>query len=493
MSEHSIDLKQLPQGPGVYLYKDASRTIIYVGKAKVLKKRISQYFQKNIEDAKTRQLVKEIASVDTIITGSELDALLLESELIKRYKPKFNILLRDDKSAIYIKLKDAGPNPYFGYSRTAEDADFSYIGPFYNAYSIRQLMKALRKIFPYSTHQKLPKRSCLHAQIGRCPNLEGHPENLAKYKKDILNIKKVLSGQRLNLISDFKKQMNSLATELKFEEASVLKNKISALSFIDKNISVFEDDRLASQDEALTKLKLILNLKDDLTRIEGYDISHMSGTDTVASMVVATNGMADKSQYRIFHSKIAGNDDFAHMREVILRRFNSRHQSWTIPNLILIDGGKGQLRAAIESLKTHNLKIPIFGLAKKHETIVIDKAESHIKLNMEELSSCGGVLSQNSEFIMVNFPPESPIVKLLERVRDESHRFGVLHHTKLKRRRNISSELLSIPGIGKQTAIKLQDSFGSVTGVKSATKSELGQVLGNITGKKVWNYFNKIS
>lgn len=485
-----IKLKSLSTEPGVYLYKNIDGNIIYVGKAKNLRKRVSQYFQKNIEDTKTRQLVSEVESVDTIITGSELDALLLESELIKRYKPRFNILLRDDKSAIYIKLNEKILNPYFSYSRTAEDANFSYIGPFYNAYSIRQLMKALRKVFPYSTHQKLPKRACLHAQIGRCPNLEEHPENIKKYKKDIISIKKVLSGQRLNLIADFKKEMLKLASELKFEEAEILKKKISALTFIDKNISIFDDDRLASQDEALNKLKFILGLESDLNRIEGYDISHMSGTDTVASMVVITNGMADKSQYRIFHSKIPGNDDFAHMSEVIERRFNAHHKTWPTPNLILIDGGKGQLKSAIESLNKYRYKIPIIGLAKKYETIIIKKIDSNVQINYLQLTANSGVVKNEAEYYSINFLPESPIIQLLQRLRDESHRFGVLHHTKLKRRRNISSELLNIPGIGKQTAIKLHDNFSSVSDIKSATKAELGKVLGNLTGKKVWNYFN---
>lgn len=484
------DLKNLPTEPGVYLYKQASE-VIYVGKAKNLKKRISQYFQKNIEDAKTRQLVASIENLDYIITETELDALLLESELVKRYMPKFNILLRDDKSAIYIKLNQKSPYPYFSYSRTAGDSESTYIGPFYNASTIKALMKSLRRIFPYSTHKNLPKRACMHAQIGRCPNLEEHPENISKYKKDILSIKKVLAGQRLNLISDLTRTMKLAAAKLDFEQAEVIKRKIIALSSVAKNISIFDDTKLAEQDGALLSLRNLLSLDAAPKRIEGYDISHMSGVDTVASMVVSTNGLADKAQYRIFHTKIPGNDDFAHMREVIRRRFSTKNSSWLRPNLILIDGGKGQLSSAIESLSLRDLNIPIVGLAKKHETIVIDDQKSGVKLNHPELIKLEGAFLKDANFTLVNLPLNSAVIKLFQRIRDESHRFGVLHHVKLKRRRNVASELTEIKGIGKQTALKLLDVFGSVAGLKKASLADIGKVTGNITAKKVYYQLRK--
>jgi excinuclease ABC subunit C len=483
------DLKSLPSEPGVYLYKHGQE-IIYVGKAKNLKKRISQYFQNKDLEPKTRQLVASIESLDYIITETELDALLLENELIKRYKPKFNILLRDDKSSIYIKLNQRSPYPYFSFSRTAEESGMTYIGPFYNASTIRALMKSLRRIFPYSTHKILPKRACLHAQIGRCPNLEEHPENLAQYKKDIASIKKVLAGKRLNLIDDLTKEMKTAAAELRFEDAANSKKKISALSLMAKNISIFEDDRLAEQDQALLNLRDIFGLDAPPKRIESYDVSHMSGVDTVISMVVSTNGLADKTSYRIFHSKIPGNDDFAHMREVITRRFSPKNKSWPIPNLIIIDGGKGQLSSAIEALSLRGLKIPIVGLAKKHESIIIDDDKSGVKLNHAALLKLEGSFQKDGNFTALNFPPSSQVIKLFQRIRDESHRFGVLHHTKLKRKRNVSSELSEIPGIGKQTAIKLLDAFGSVSGIKKASLADLGKVVGNITAKKIYAKLN---
>lgn len=479
------DFKNLPTDPGVYLYKQGSE-IIYVGKAKNLKKRISQYFQKNIEDSKTRQLVASIESLDYVITETELDALLLENELIKRYKPMFNILLRDDKSAIYIKLNEKSPYPYFGFSRTAEEPNVTYIGPFYNATWVRQLMKNLRRIFPYSTHKNLPKRACLHAQIGRCPNLEEHPENLSQYKKDITSIKKVLAGKRLNLIDDLTREMKSEAAALRFEQAEVLKRKIRALNSMTKNISIFEDDTLAEQDGALLSLRDIFGLDGPPKRIEGYDISHMSGVDTVASMVVATNGLADKTQYRIFHTKIPGNDDFAHMAEVIRRRFGPKNKAWPTPDLIIIDGGKGQLGSAIDALSLRDFKIPIVGLAKKHETIVVDGRRSNLKLNHPAILKLEGSFKNEGEYIMINFPGSNEIIKLFQRIRDESHRFGVLHHVKLKRKRNVSSELSEIPGIGKQTSLKLLDAFGSVNGIKKASLADLGKVVGNITAKKIY-------
>jgi excinuclease ABC subunit C len=400
-------------------------------------------------------------------------------------------LLRDDKSSIYIKLNEKSPYPYFGFSRTAEETGQTYIGPFYNSTTIRALMKSLRRIFPYSTHKILPKRTCLHAQIGRCPNLEEHPENLVKYKKDITSIKKVLAGKRLNLINDLTSQMKRYASELKFEQAETIKKKILALNSVAKSISIFDDNKLAEQDGALLALRELLGLSSTPKRIEGYDISHMSGVDTVASMVVSTNGLADKAQYRIFHTKIPGNDDFAHMKEVIKRRMSAKNSAWPKPDLIIIDGGKGQLSSAIESLSLSGFNIPIVGLAKKYETIVIDDRKSAVRLNHAALIKLEGTFQKNQNFTLVNLPSNSVVIKLFQRIRDESHRFGVLHHTKLKRKRGIASQLTEINGIGKQTTIKLLDNFHSVARIKQASLTDLGKVVGNITAKKIYYQLHK--
>ncbi len=234
-----------------------------------------------------------------------------------------------------------------------------------------------------------------------------------------------------------------------------------------------------SRDHALNDLSELLGLMKIPRRIEGYDISHMSGVDTVASMVVFTNGVSDKAMYRKFKMRIPGNDDFAHMREVLTRRLADKHtKDWPLPGLFLIDGGKGQLGSALSVLNDKKIKLPAIGLAKQFEEIIISKNWPLIALDREKLSSLGGTVLENDNFLSVRLPQTSHIVKLLQRIRDESHRFAVSYHTVLKTKRQTSSLLDDIPTIGPETRKKLLRTFGSYRGIQQARFEVIVKLIG---------------
>ena len=475
-------LKKLPNQPGVYFHKNTDGEIIYVGKAAVLKNRVRQYFQKSTSrDPKTELLVSEIADTDWQIVESEIEALFLEAEMIKRYMPKYNILLRDDKSMTYVRInfKDEYPNVTFTRGPVDDGAD--YFGPFLSGVAVKKALRYLRKIFPYSTHVTLPKRACLHYHIGLCPGPETNLLDPVKYKQDLKQLVRVMKGQRIALLSELEKQMKRYAKNEQFEQASKTRNQLFALKRLGQQI-VFSDKEFLdiSKDHALIELTNLLGLAKPPRRIEGYDISHMYGTDTVASMVVFSNGVSDKANYRKFKSRISGNDDFAHMREAMTRRFSDKNiKAWGMPSLLLIDGGKGQLESALSVLKDKDIKIPAIGLAKKYEEIVIANSWPYTKLSSEVVQELGGYSRVSDNFTLIDLPNNTNLVKLLQRIRDESHRFAVSYHTVLKRSRQTRSLLDEIPGIGPITKKKLLKTFGSVKDITQASTAELAKVVGS--------------
>jgi excinuclease ABC subunit C len=475
-------LKDLPKEPGVYFHKSKDGEIIYVGKAALLRNRVKQYFQKTRAfDPKTDALVAEIADIDWITVETELDALFLESEMIKRYKPRYNILLRDDKSQLFIRIPMKEVYPAVTFTRGPLDDGAEYFGPYYNGYAIRKAMKYLRRVFPYSTHDQLPKRVCLQYHLGLCPGIEEGKISGADYKVTLRKLMMYLKGRKKELIKQIEKEMKSYAKSSDFEKAAMARDQLSNLRALQRQI-VFSDKEFMdlSKDEALSGLVELLGLPALPRRIEGYDISHMQGTNNVASMVVATNGLADKAQYRKFKLRIPGNNDFAHMHEALSRRFSGRHGDWPTPDLLLIDGGKGQLTAALTALEEQNLQIPTIGLAKREEEIVVHRQRSNITVNPKVAEAW---LTDNDDFTVISLPKNSHIVKLLQRVRDESHRFAVSYHTHLKRTGQVKSVLDDIPGVGPLTRKKLLKAFGSVAGIRDAKISEVGAVVGLVKAK----------
>lgn len=493
-------LKTLPAEPGVYFHKSRTGEIIYVGKAAVLKNRVRQYFHKSrAHDAKTDALVAEIVDTDWVTVDTEIDALFLESELIKRYKPRYNILERDDKSQIYIRINMQEAYPYISYTRGPLDDGADYFGPYYNGRAIKRALRFLRKSFPYSTHEIMPKRVCLQYHLGLCPGVEEQKISSHDYKETLKKLIRYIKGDRSAIIRELTRDMEKAAKHKDFEAAAQYRNRIRNLKELQNQI-VFRDHEFMdlSKDQALSGLAALLDLPDVPRRIEGYDISHMSGTNNVASMVVATNGIAHKAEYRKFKLTIPGNNDFAHMHEALSRRFSGRHNDWQTPDLLLIDGGKGQLDAATRALEEKGLQIPAIGLAKREEEIVIHKTKSHVNFRPEALQAYEPesnihqqiLVQESDDFLVVLLPKESHIVKLLQRVRNESHRFAVSYHTVLKRQRQVASVLDDIPGIGPITRKKLIQVFGSTRGVKIANQQQLIAAVGKAKADLVWRWLS---
>ncbi len=518
-------LKLLPRTPGVYFHKDAAGEIIYVGKAAVLRNRVRQYFQKSRgRDPKTEALAAEIADTDWMEVESELEALFLEAEMIRRYMPRYNILLRDDKAMSYIRVDYDSDYPTVSTTRRPLDDGARYFGPYFSTTSVRQALKLLRHIFPFA--YKKPsgqKRVSLYYHLGLDPGLEEGKTNLADYRANLRKLMAVIEGKRDTIIRQLEKDMQNASKLHQFEQAAKFRNQMTALQNLGKQV-IFSDKEFLdiAKDHALAELVELLGLKSYPRRIEGYDISHMQGTHVVASMVVFTNGVSDKSEYRKFKMTRQRNDDFANMHDTIARRLSfrgrklppgktngtrkaGRRNEWKmrLPDLFLIDGGKGQLDAAIAARNAAAAqmppaengavswgeavaRIPMIGLAKRDEQIVLKKDAgagasdegSKLSLNTEVLHKLGGYTTETADFVLVHLPHSTNLVKLLQRIRDESHRFAVSYHSTLKRKQQTASLLEDIPTIGPATRKKLIRSFGSVRGVVQARDEELAKVIG---------------
>jgi excinuclease ABC subunit C len=492
-------LDNLPKTPGVYFHKDASGEIIYIGKAANLRNRVRQYFQKSrMRDPKTDLLVADIVDTDWTELETEVDALFLEAELVKRYLPRYNILLRDDKTQQYVRIDYKSDYPTVSLTRRPIDDGAEYFGPYFNGPAIRKALRYLRKAFPFAMSRPInQKRANLHYHLGLDPGLEDGKTSLNDYRVNLRKLMQYLKGQRVGLMKELERDMNKAARAKDFEQATVYRNKLFALRELNRQ-SLFGDREVldASRDQALVDLASLLSLAKPPKRIEGFDISHMQGTDTVASMVVFSNGIPDKAEYRKFKMRLPGNDDFAHMHETLCRRLRTdNRKKWGLPDLILIDGGKGQLSAALRARDESGLStIPMIGIAKREEEIVIHKVLSNIGENADKVAKYatknGAYIADSNDFIIIDLPTHSHIVKLLQRIRDESHRFAVSYHSTLKRKRQVASVLDEIPGIGPTTRKKLIRHFGSARGVLNAETIELQNLLGTKKGATLSKYLS---
>ena len=494
-------LKTLPASPGVYFHKSAEGEIIYVGKAALLKNRVRQYFQSKKDfDLKTLALVKEIHDTDWVETESEIDALFLESEMVKRYMPRYNILLRDDKSQMFVRIDMKSDWPTVTFTRNPADDGAKYIGPFYNGFAVKKALRYLRRVFPYYIKEPRRERADLEVQIGLAPRLD---TTSREYKANLKRLIKYIEGGRVTITKELERDMNRAARQQQFEVAAELRNKLTYLKELQRRIMFGDREFLdIAKDKALSQLAELLGLQSAPVRIEGYDISHHAGSDVVASMVVFTNGVSDRSQYRKFKMTRQRNDDTANMHETITRRFSEKNiKAWGMPDLILIDGGKGQLHAARQALEARGIQVPTISVAKREEEIIIAKNDVSINDGMlRELLGqprdgvavidSGGYYFVNLHVGQTNAGGHSrnlrgadvvseydAVTKLFQRIRDESHRFAVSYHTTLSRRGATKSQLDDIPGIGPATRKKLIKHFGSVRAVKAATEQELHAVV----------------
>lgn len=502
----------LPVSPGVYFHKSKTGEIIYVGKAAVLRNRVRQYFQsKNDFDVKTRALVDEIADTDWVETDSEIDALFLESEMVKRYMPRYNILLRDDKSQTYVRIDMNSEWPTVSFTRNPADDGARYFGPFYSGYAVKKALRYLRKVFPYYVRQRL-ERPDLDVHIGLSPSADTTSD---EYKKNLKRLIKYIEGSKVAITNEIERDMRRAARQEQFEEAARLRNKLTYLKELQRRIMFGDKEFLdISKDRALVDLATLLGLKELPKRIEGYDISHMSGVDVVASMVVFTNGVSDRSEYRKFKMSVQRNDDTANMKETLYRRFSEKNlKAWGVPGLLLIDGGKGQLNAALDALAAREVSVPCVSVAKREEVIIIDPRRSGVDADviraLHDEKVPGVFVEESGGYIMINLHAGqrnasghsrnlrggdfvarySDVVKLFQRIRDESHRFAVAYHSTLKRKRQTASKLDDIPGIGPQTRKKLIRAFGSTKGVSTATSEQLAAIIGAKRAVTVRKFF----
>lgn len=505
-------LKTLPRSPGVYFHKSKDGEVIYVGKAAVLKNRVRQYFQNNRDkDIKTQALVAEIEDTDWIEVESEIDALFLESEMVKRYMPRYNILLRDDRSQSFVRIDMKSEWPTVSFTRNPSDDGADYYGPFYNGYALKKALRYLRKVFPYYTHEPKPGRSRLDEDLGLSPKVS---EGSDVYKGNLRKLISYIKGNRKQLTNDIEQDMKKAATLHDFERAAQLRNKLLHMRELQRRVMFGDREFLdISKDKALSDIVALFKLKKSPARIEGYDISHMGGTNVVASMVVFTNGVSDRAEYRKFKAKLQQNDDYHNMYETLLRRFSPKNiQSWGKPDFILVDGGKGQLESALRALEEREVNCPVVSIAKREEEIIVHRSRSGIDISyvqsLGESLDKGVEVVESGDYLTINLHPGqrnasshsrnlraaptvypyTDIVKLFQRIRDESHRFAVSYHTVLKRQKQTEGTLELIPGIGPATRKRLMKEFGSLRGIKSAKEEDIARVVGASKAALVMKY-----
>jgi excinuclease ABC subunit C len=597
----------LPEKPGVYMFRDAGGAVVYVGKARLLRNRVRSYFlESRWVDAKTGSLAREIADIETIVVDNEREALALENNLIKQYKPKFNVMLRDDKTYPYIKLTTAEKYPRVYFTRKVKKDGALYFGPYFPAGLARRIIHFIHKRFLVpSCFVDLTKphpRPCLQFYIKRClgPCVEGLTTD-ERYAEAVRDVRMFLEGRRHDLMKSIEARMMAAAEQERFEEAasyrdllrtmedieerqriaaaqgddtdvigyyaeaplvaanvfhlrggrivdrrefyweeleafephdfvaSLLKQLYLDAEYLPKKIHVpidFEEcglleetfsERAGHKVEIFTPqrgskaaiLELVennakhsfeqrfrvmkptskaigealqnaLNLPDEPKRIESFDISHIQGTDTVASMVAWENGKMKKSDYRKFIIRgeaapggrvRSENDDFASMYETVTRRYKRlQDEQKPMPSLILIDGGRGQLHAAAEALD--DLQIinqPMASIAKKEEILY--------------------VLGQENEPCVLE--PHSPVLHLIQQIRDETHRFAVTFHRQRRAARQTHTALLDIPGIGPRTSQKLLQRYGSIANLRRASIDELSRIVTRKSAEKIVEHYAK--
>lgn len=416
-----LDKSNLPHKSGVYMFLNSSGKIIYVGKAIDIYHRVSSYFNhSNVDSPKTVALVTQIAAYKTIVVESELEALLLEANLIKKYLPPFNIRLTDDKDYLYVKVtKESFPKVLP--ARKAELGNaWQYFGPFPSGTTVRQTLKKLRRIFPwcasppkaFANSQKIYLKPCFYYHLGLCPGPCAGALNQKQYRKNINRFIKFMRGKSGELKTSLEKEMTRYADLKQFEQAQIVKKTLFGLNYLTQsnnlqnylaNPNFLEDVRQKS----LQSLSYDLGLAKLPGRIECFDISNLMGKQAVGSMVVLTDGEVDKSAYRKFRIFLPGKpNDFAMMAEVVGRRL--KHKEWPYPDLMLIDGGIGQARAAHTELLKAGLSFPIFGLAKRMEWLYTPENK------------------------IIKLPKSSLSIRMLTKVRDEAHRFAITYHKKLR-------------------------------------------------------------
>ena len=457
-------VRELPNKPGVYLMRDQLGRVIYVGKARSLRKRVSQYFHPSRQmrwDPKTRALIESIADFETFVVKSEPEALLLEGKLIKEYKPRYNALLKDDKRFLLVKVNLNEPYPRFKFARLKKEDGALYFGPFAHAGAVRVAMQWMRKKYGVLVQGTgAPKEKDLKYSTYLVPvPLKDMPRE--EYVRRVELACGFLEGRNREATEELDSQMRSAAAAQQFEKAAVLRDVIGSLREIaraarERKFSHDLKPKIDRQAE-LADLQRVLGLPALPSHIEGFDISNISGTLTVASTVCFRDGKPHKDHYRHYQIKtVEGSDDFASMAEVVSRRYvRLREEGGTMPDLVMVDGGAGQLSAALGALAQLALALPVIGLAKQMEEIYTPAGSQPLRL-----------------------PRTSPALHLIQRLRDEAHRFANTYHQKLRQRRIKESVLDELPGFGGKRKLALLQHFGSIQRLRTASVEDIAAVPG---------------
>ena len=432
-------LKKLPKKPGVYIFRNSSGHIIYIGKALVLKNRVSSYLHGK-HDAKTTELVANIADLEHVVVNSEFEALLLEARLIKQHEPKYNITQKDNKSYLYIVIGKQFPNRVFT-ARWTELNQLNlldWFGPFPSSGDAKRILRIVRQIFPFRSCKTLPKSTCLYHHLSLCPGVcvtqedkmaVNKEQSINDYARSIQQIRRLLSGKSNSLkttIKALEKEMKSAAKAMKFEDAQTLKNQINSLRQLTESgwRSVPKEKQDASRALLALRQLLVKYQGSDpiiLNKIEGYDVSNLGSEVIVGSQVVFIDGESDSSLYRKFNLKFnqLSQDDPLGIKNILLRRLN--HPQWVYPQLILVDGGKTQVAAAFSALKEKGLagKIALVGIAKQEEVLIVPRI----------------VEEKITGWKQVRLSRHHPELQLLQAIRDEAHRFAQRYYKTLSSKR----------------------------------------------------------
>ncbi|MDD5496151.1 MAG: excinuclease ABC subunit UvrC [Candidatus Omnitrophica bacterium] len=467
-----MDLKEkvraLPDSAGVYLMKGDDGTVLYVGKADNLKKRVSSYFQKGrYLSEKTKILISKVVDITFIPASSGAEALIYENSLIKQLSPRYNVALRDDKSYPFLKLTMNEDFPRLLITRQKKPDGAVYYGPYTNVKLLREALVILRHMFPLRTCVRMQKRPCLDYHIKQCAAPCTDMIDKEHYKAIVAELRLFLEGRRTELVKLLSEKMAAAAGSENFEEAALLRNRIETLSAIRENRVTYNPSGETEE------LKDIIGIKGALDRIEAFDVSNMMGKEAVGSMVSFYKGRPDKNEYRRFKIKTVFKiDDYGMMRELIKRRYaRVVEEKRKLPDLILIDGGKGHLAAATEELGKLGIDgVPAIGIAKEREHLYLKEKKEPLIL-----------------------PRESKALHLLQRIRDEAHRFAIAYHKHLLSKNIKVSELDNISGIGRKRRKALMRRFDSLDEIRSARLEDLLKVEGmnEKTAKNIIDYFKK--
>jgi len=402
--------KQLPEKPGVYCFLTKNNSYLYIGKANNLKKRVKEHFQK--QNFKDFLFLKETEKIGYLTTNSEIEALLLEAKLIKEKKPKYNVLWRDNKNYFYVAVSaDSLSRIYLTHQKTS-NSKTKFLGPYVDGKALKIALRALRKIFPYYTVKKHPPKECSWCRLNLCP---GPRPNKKEYLQNIRNLINVLKGRKIKEITEtLEKKMKKLAQKKDFENAAKVRDQIFALKRVFENARVIESPKEKNFEEIQKDFQKYLEIP-KIERIEAYDISNLQGKEATGAMVVFEKASPAKNLYRKFKIKIEGKpNDYAMIKEVLKRRLN--HKEWPLPDLILIDGGRGQLGVALRTLRKFKQKIPLLSLAKKHNELY--------------------AANKKIPYLLKKLP--SSISNILLHVRDEAHRFAISYHRQLRIKKTLT-------------------------------------------------------